>query len=108
MNRSILFKTAVILHLLSSLGSIIGPFPALMGGPQAQRPTQGIPQIVMLLAALLGAAGVISSYGAWYGQKWGIWLTIIVEATDGMRIQYTENIASIDRARRHRVQTGRP
>ena len=39
---------------------------------------------MIVLGTLLGVAGLISAYGAWYGQKWGIWLTIVTEALNGL------------------------
>jgi len=27
---------------------------------------------------------MLSAYGAWYGQKWGIWLTVVTEALNGL------------------------
>ena len=84
MQKTTLFKTAVILHLVVSLYSVIGAFPALMSGPETPGPTQGIPQVVVVLASFLGIVGIISAYGAWQGRKWGIWLSIVVRATDGI------------------------
>ena len=37
-----------------------------------------------MLASFLGIVGIISAYGAWQGRKWGIWLSIVVRAMDGM------------------------
>ncbi|RME48966.1 MAG: hypothetical protein D6791_02005, partial [Chloroflexi bacterium] len=42
------------------------------------------PQVVLVVVALLGVAGLVSAYGAWQGQKWGVWLTIVVEAVNGI------------------------
>jgi len=79
-----LYKTAVIVHTLNSLYLIVATFPGLLEGPSGQSPTEGVPQIVVVMAALLGVAGLVSAYGAWVGQKWGIWLTIITEAINGL------------------------
>ena len=46
--------------------------------------TEGVPQIVVVLTTLLGVAGLVSAYGAWRMQKWGIALTIVLEATMGL------------------------
>lgn len=84
MNQTPWYKAAVLVHTLSSLYGVVFAFPALMQGPSAQGVTDGVPQVVVVLATLLGVAGLVSAYGAWYGQKWGIWLTIIVEALQGL------------------------
>ena len=44
----------------------------------------GVPQFVIVLSAILGVAGLVSAYGAWQGQRWGIGLTILVEAVSGL------------------------
>lgn len=84
MKQKPLYKSAVILHALSSLHGVVFAFPALMKGPSAQGVAEGVPQVVIVLGTLLGVAGLISAYGAWYGQKWGIWLTIVTEALNGL------------------------
>ncbi len=84
MHKTTLFKTAVILQFVVSMYTVLGTFPALMNGPEAPGPTQGIPQVVIVLASFLGIVGIIAAYGAWYGRKWGIWLSIVVRALDGI------------------------
>ncbi len=84
MKQTPLYKTAVIVHTLNSLYLIVFAFPGLLEGPSSQSPTEGVPQIVVVMAALLGVAGLVSACGAWDGQKWGIWLTIITEAINGL------------------------
>lgn len=84
MKRTPLYKSAVIVHALTSLFSLALALPGLMGGPQAQALMQGVPQFVIVSSALIGVAGLVSAYGAWYGQKWGIGLTIALEAISGL------------------------
>ena len=84
MKRTPLYKSAVIVHALTSMLSLALAFPGLMGGPQAQTLMQGVPQFVIVSSALLGVAGLVSAYGAWYGQRWGIGLTIALEALSGL------------------------
>lgn len=78
MNRSPLYKTAVILFALLSLFTVVAFVPALLGGPSNQGVAAGIPQVIIIMATLSGVAGLIAAYGAWRGQKWGIWLAIIL------------------------------
>lgn len=84
MKPTTLYKTAVIVHTLNSILMIVVAFPALMQGPLPDSPLAGIPQIVVVTVALMGVAGLVSAYGAWQGQKWGVWLTIVLEAANGI------------------------
>ena len=84
MNRTSLYKTAVIVHTLNSLFMIAANIPALIQGLSAEGTFMGVPQVVWVLSALMGVAGLISAYGAWQGQKWGVWLTVVVEAVNGI------------------------
>ena len=84
MKRTRLYKAGVIAHTLSSLFAVLSGIPALMQGPSAPGISEGVPQFAVALPALLGVAGLISAYGAWQGQKWGIALTIFLEALNGL------------------------
>jgi hypothetical protein len=44
---------------------------------------EGIPFPVVLESALAGAIGLVSAYGVWKCQRWGVILTIAVRAVDG-------------------------
>jgi hypothetical protein len=80
MNNPTLFKTAVILFALSNIVNIILTLPGVVD-PSI---TDGIPPFVIVLSTILGAAGLVSAWGAWQGQKWGIWLTIILCVLGGL------------------------
>lgn len=84
MNRLLLYRIAVALHAIFCLVAVVTVFPILVGGPDAAGVFSGIPQVVIVLGGLLATAGLVSAYGAWRLQKWGVWLTIVVRALDGI------------------------
>ena len=84
MRNANLYKSAVVIHAVSSTMSILLALPALLRGPDAVGFLQGVPQTVLVLSALLGVAGLVSAYGAWSYQKWGVWLTIVLQALNGL------------------------
>lgn len=84
MQKTTLYKTAVIVHALNSLAGVLFSLPALLFGPDAPGMLSGVPQVVLVASALMGVLGLVSAYGAWNGQKWGVWLTIVLEALNGL------------------------
>ena len=82
-NRSRLYKTAVILQIILSIYAIGTAFSGLLNGPNNQGILQGVPQILIVFSALLGVVGLVSAFGIWNGQKWAIWLAIILQAFNG-------------------------
>ena len=84
MKRNRLYQAGVIVQGLSSLNTLVSAFPFLLHGPSAMAGADGVPEAVIVMAALLSVAGIVSAFGAWYGQKWGIWLTIFVQAIQGL------------------------
>ena len=65
MKQRRLYKSGVIVHGLLSLFNVISTFPILMQNPSAVATVDGVPQAVIVLSALLGAVGLVSTYGAW-------------------------------------------
>ena len=64
--------------------NILVAWPFLITGPTAGGIAQGVPHFLLVLGALFGVAGLISGYGAWVGQKWGVWVTIIIDVIGGL------------------------
>ena len=84
MNQSALYKIAVILFTLQSLFNVEATIPPLLDGPENQGYAAGVPQAVILLAAVGGVAGLFAAYGAWKGKRWGIWLTILLSVVGAL------------------------
>ena len=80
MNKPTLYKTAVILFAILSIFNVIFFLPGVLD-PNL---TEGIPPFVIVLAAMVGAVGLVAAWGAWQGQKWGIWLTIALCVVNGL------------------------
>jgi hypothetical protein len=80
MNKPTLYKTAVILFALLSLVNVVFSLPGMPGSTL----TEGLPPVVIVLGAMAGAAGLVAAWGAWKGQKWGIWLAIALSIVNGL------------------------
>ena len=80
MNKPNLFKTAVIAHAVLSIFSVILALPGVLDPTL----TDGIPPVIVALITIFGAVGLVSAWGAWQGQKWGIWLTIAFNVVNGL------------------------
>ena len=80
MNKPTLYKSAVILFAILSIVSVMFSLPGLLGSNL----TEGIPQFVIILGTTAGAAGLVAAWGAWQGQKWGIWLAIALSVVNGL------------------------
>lgn len=84
MKQTTLFKTAIIVHILFSIMNISIAWPFLINGPNVASIGQGIPHTLLVLGGLFGVADLISGYGASVGQKWGVWLTVIIDVIGGL------------------------
>jgi uncharacterized membrane protein (DUF2068 family) len=81
MNRPKTYTIAAILQWLISSLAIIGTIPFLAQGPNA---AEAPPFFVVVLAFAAGVLGLVSAYGVWRNQKWGVILTILLRALDGL------------------------
>jgi uncharacterized membrane protein (DUF2068 family) len=79
MSRPQSYTIAAILMLLSSLVGITRSIPALT--PGAAVPSADTPPIALtVLSFTLGVLGIVTAYGVWRMQKWGVILAIVVAA----------------------------
>ena len=67
--RPLPVTVAAVIQVLVSLLSLPGPL--LPGSDQ-------IPAVVIYGGIVLGVAGLVASAGLWMLQRWGLWLTIVV------------------------------
>mgnify|MGYP001023454243 FL=1 len=85
MKRPIQTTIAAILNALFCLYSIVWSVPLLVQGASAIEPGVNAPPFaVVVLAIILGVAGLVASWGLWLNQKWAKVLTIVVQALGGM------------------------
>lgn len=79
--RSTNYTVAAVLNLVTSVVSIVFSMPALIDGADATNSSgDQPPYIVMVLGFAIGVAGLISTYGVWKVQRWGVVLTIVINA----------------------------
>jgi uncharacterized membrane protein (DUF2068 family) len=78
--RSGAHTAAALLNLVLSLVAIGLSMPYLWAGASASDAAGQPPFFIIVLSLVLGVAGVVSSYGIWVGQRWGVVLTIVLQA----------------------------
>lgn len=85
MTRPRNFTIAAVLQALMSMLAIVLAIPLLAAGQAAtDQASASPPFIIMLLAFGTGVLGLVSAYGVWKVQKWGVILTIILRAIDAL------------------------
>jgi len=72
---------AAVIQFAASVFSVVTGAQALMPGSSI---AEVIPFPVLLLGFALGAIGLVSAYGIWQNQRWGVILTIVIRALDGL------------------------
>ena len=82
MNRPKTYTVAAILQLLISGIIVVLAFPILFQGAAAveQAGDEPAPFFFIVIAFSLGLLGLVSAYGVWRNQKWGVVLTIALRA----------------------------
>src|SRR5919112_1804080 len=74
-SRPVPVTVAAVIQALFSLLSLPGP---LLPG------SEGVPAVVLYSGVVLAVVGLVASAGLWMLKKWGLWLTIIVNALGGL------------------------
>ncbi len=68
---------AAILNVLMGVFGVAASLPELSGG---KGNTDGVPWGIVVLAFVLAILSFVSSYGVWRRQRWGVVLTIVINA----------------------------
>ncbi len=85
MKRTRSYTIAAILQLLLSLAAIGLSLPDIArGANEVNQAPDTIPYAALMLSLIIGVLGLVSAYGVWRVQKWGVILTIILRAVDGL------------------------
>jgi len=85
MNRPKTYTVAAILQLLISLFAVVYAIPLVFQGAAAvDQAGDQPPFFIIVLAFSIGLLGVVSAYGVWRNQKWGVVLTIVLRAVDAL------------------------
>jgi hypothetical protein len=85
MNRPMTYTVAAILQLLISLMAVVYAVPLVFQGAAAvDQAGDQPPFFILVMAFSLGLLGLVSAYGVWRNQKWGVILTIVLRAVDAL------------------------
>ncbi len=85
MNRPKTYTGAAILQFLVSVFSVMSSVPLLVQGANAvEQAGDSPPFFIAILGFGIGLLGLVSAYGVWRNQKWGVILTILLRAVDGL------------------------
>ncbi len=84
MNRPTTYTIAAIIHFVASLLDLGLALSLLPQGAAALNAVEGPGYGFVLFGLFLGIAGLFSAFGVWKKQKWGVILTIILRAINGL------------------------
>ena len=85
MNRPRTYTIAAVLQFLLSVYEVVTSLPLLARGASDLDQAPDTPPYVIIALGLTAAVlGLVSAYGVWRNQKWGVVLTIILRAVDGL------------------------
>jgi hypothetical protein len=79
------YTIAAILQFLYSVIGVVGAIPLLARGVTAtEQAGDSPPYFIIVIGFIAAVLGIVSAYGVWRNQKWGVILTIILRAVDGL------------------------
>jgi len=85
LTRSTALKIAAVLSLLIGVSTVVFALPLISRGADAvNQGSDAPPYVIVLLAVILGVIAIVAAYGTWKGQRWGIILTILANALNGL------------------------
>lgn len=85
MTRTRNFTIAAVLQVLMSLVGILISIPILTAGQAATDQAGATPPFeIMLLGFGAAVLGLVSAYGVWRVQKWGVILTVVLRVIDAL------------------------
>jgi uncharacterized membrane protein (DUF2068 family) len=85
MNRPKTYTIAAILQFLYSAFIVVTAISLLARGATAtEQAADSPPYFIIVIAFVVAVLGIVSAYGVWRNQKWGVLLTIILRAVDGL------------------------
>ena len=84
MNRPKTYTIAAIIQFVVSLIVVIEALIRLPQGAAALTSVEGPGYLFTVVGLILGLAGLFSAFGVWKSQKWGVILTIVIRAFDGL------------------------
>ena len=85
MNRPRTYTIAAVLQFLLSVYAVVTALPLLArGASDLDQAADAPPYFIIVLGFTAAVLGIVSAYGVWRNQKWGVVLTIILRAVDGL------------------------
>lgn len=85
MNRPKTYTIAALIQLVVSLFSVVASLPQLVQGANTvEQAPDSAPYFIFVLGFGIGLLGLVSAYGVWRNQKWGVILTILLRLVDGL------------------------
>jgi uncharacterized membrane protein (UPF0136 family) len=71
-------KVAIAISVAYALFSIVFSIPAINHGESGN--TSGVPWGVLIVGFVIAVVVCVAAYGAWMGQRWGVVLTLVMNA----------------------------
>ena len=84
MNRPKTYTIAAIIQFVVSLLAMGVSLSTLPQGAAALNSVEGPGYVFTIIGLILGLAGLFSAFGVWKVQRWGVILTIVIRAIDGL------------------------